>query len=88
MSGFIPVIRMSVTKTTKVMLVMLVAMLTFSWAVGKNLGQPGEKDRLISELDVSSMIDDTAIHVSLKWTLTRLEHFPLQTDFRFVTSLN
>jgi hypothetical protein len=82
MSGFIAVIRMSVTKATKVMLVMLVTMLTFSWAVGKNLGQPGEKDRLISELDVSSMTDDTA--VSLKWTLTRLEHFLLQTSFRSV----
>jgi len=37
------------------MFVMLLAMLTLSWAVGKTLGQPGpsDKDRLISELDVS-----------------------------------
>jgi hypothetical protein len=73
---------MSAIKATKLMLVMLVAMLTLSWAVGKNLGQPGEKDRLISELDVSSVTDDTAL--SLKWTLTRLEYFPLQTGFRSV----
>lgn len=45
------------------MLVMLVAMLTFSWAVGKNLGQPGEKDRLISELDLVD--DDGSIETAL-----------------------
>jgi hypothetical protein len=44
---------MSVVKPTKLMFVMLVAMLTLSWAMGKTLGQPGEKDHLISELDVS-----------------------------------
>jgi len=46
---------MSVVKPTKLMFVMLLAMLTLSWAVGKTLGQPGpsDKDRLISELDVS-----------------------------------
>jgi hypothetical protein len=55
---------MSAIKATKLMLVMLVAMLTLSWAAGKNLGQPGEKDRLISELDVSSVIHDTALQAS------------------------
>jgi hypothetical protein len=66
---------MSTVKATKLMLVMLVAMLTLSWAAGKNLGQPGEKDRLISELDVSSFTDATALS---------LKHFPLQTGFRSV----
>ncbi|PNF40808.1 Allatostatin C, partial [Cryptotermes secundus] len=65
--------RMSSIKATKLVLVMLVAMLTLSWAVGKNLGQPGEKDRLISELDVSSVTDGAALSLGL-------EHFPLQTD--------
>ena len=37
------------------MFVMLLAMLTLSWAMGKTLGQPGDKDHLISELDVSRM---------------------------------
>jgi hypothetical protein len=55
---------MSAIKTTKLMLVMLVAVLTLSWAVGKNLGQPGEKDRLISELDVSSAVDDTTLSLN------------------------
>jgi hypothetical protein len=73
LSGFIAGIRMSAIKATKLMLVMLVAMSTLSWAVGKNLGQPGEKDRLISELDVSSVTDDTAL--SLKWTLSETGAF-------------
>jgi hypothetical protein len=47
---------MSAIRATKLMLVMLVTMLTFSWAMGKNLGQPGDKERLLSELDVSSVL--------------------------------
>ncbi|XP_033611682.1 prohormone-1-like [Cryptotermes secundus] len=54
---------MSSIKATKLVLVMLVAMLTLSWAVGKNLGQPGEKDRLISELDLVD--DDGSIETAL-----------------------
>jgi hypothetical protein len=38
------------------MLLMLISMLTLSWALAKNLGQPDDKDRLISELDVSCVI--------------------------------
>jgi hypothetical protein len=37
------------------MFVMLLAMLTLSWAMGKTLGQPSDKDHLISELDVSRL---------------------------------
>jgi hypothetical protein len=44
---------MSAITATKLMFVTLLAMLTLSWAVGKTLGQPGDKDRLINELDVS-----------------------------------
>jgi hypothetical protein len=44
---------MSVIGARNLVLVMLVATLTLSWAVGKNLGQPGEKERLLGELDVS-----------------------------------
>ena len=36
---------------------MFLAMLTLSWAMGKTLGQPGDKDHLISELDVSRWTD-------------------------------
>jgi hypothetical protein len=46
---------MSAIRGTKLMLVMLVATLSFSWAMGKNLGQPGDKERLLNELDVSSV---------------------------------
>ena len=53
----IAVFKMSVVKPTKMMLVMLLSMLTLSWAMGKTLGQPGDKDHLISELDVSTLTD-------------------------------
>jgi len=39
------------------MFVMLLSMLTLSWAMGKTLGQPGEKEHLISELDVSTLTE-------------------------------
>ena len=48
---------MSVVKPTKLMLVVLLATLTLSWAMGKTLGQPGDKDHLISELDVSKLTE-------------------------------
>jgi hypothetical protein len=44
---------MSAFKTTKLMFVMMLAMLTLSWAMGKTLGHPVDKDHLMSELDVS-----------------------------------
>jgi hypothetical protein len=44
---------MAAVKPIKLMFVMLLAMLTISWATGKTLGQPSDKDHLISELDVS-----------------------------------
>jgi len=53
----IAVFKMSGVKPTKMMFVMLLSMLTLSWAMGKTLGQPGEKDHLISELDVSTLTD-------------------------------
>ncbi|KDR13070.1 Prohormone-1 [Zootermopsis nevadensis] len=43
--------KMSTATATKLMFAMLLAMMTLSCAVGKTLDQPGEKDRLISELD-------------------------------------
>ena len=49
--------KMSVVKPTKLMLVVLLATLTLSWAMGKTLGQPGDKDHLISELDVSKLTE-------------------------------
>ncbi|XP_069690724.1 prohormone-1-like [Periplaneta americana] len=54
---------MSATATTKLMFVMLVAMLTLSWAVGKTLGQPGDKDRLLNELDLVD--DDGSVETAL-----------------------
>jgi hypothetical protein len=60
---------MSAIRATQLMLVMLVATVTFSWAMGKNLGQPGDKDRLLNELDVSSMLHDATL--SLRLGLTR-----------------
>jgi len=54
---FIAVFKMSVVKPTKMMFVMLLSMLTLSLAMGKTLGQPSDKDHLISELDVSTMTD-------------------------------
>nr|UES72864.1 allatostatin-CCC [Carausius morosus] len=48
---------------TKLMFVCLVAMVTLSWAVGKTLGQPGEKERLLNELDLVD--DDGSIETAL-----------------------
>ncbi|XP_063237955.1 prohormone-1-like [Bacillus rossius redtenbacheri] len=48
---------------TKLMLVCLVALVTSSWAVGKTLGQPGEKERLLNELDLVD--DDGSIETAL-----------------------
>lgn len=42
---------------------MLLSMLTLSWAMGKTLGQPGDKDHLISELDLVD--DDGSIETAL-----------------------
>jgi hypothetical protein len=50
---------MSAVTATKLMFVTLLAMLTLSWAMGKTLGQPGDKDRLLSELDVSLVTRNT-----------------------------
>ncbi|XP_021931836.1 prohormone-1-like [Zootermopsis nevadensis] len=54
---------MSTATATKLMFAMLLAMMTLSCAVGKTLDQPGEKDRLISELDLVD--DDGSIETAL-----------------------
>nr|CAD7261941.1 unnamed protein product [Timema shepardi] len=47
--------------STKLILVCLVAMVTLSWAVGKTLGQPGEKERLLNELDAITISCDASM---------------------------
>jgi hypothetical protein len=50
-------------------------MLTLSWAMGKTLGHPVDKDHLMSELDVS-------------WAKEILaKRFPLNTDFSLLQVL-
>ncbi|XP_066995749.2 prohormone-1 [Anabrus simplex] len=50
-------------RSTRLTLVFLVVMVTLSWAMGKTLGQPGDKERLLSELDLVD--DDGSVETAL-----------------------